>query len=123
MKQLLFICLTLLTSSFVFSQDYDNRLLKSYSADELTQIQADSPADMKVLVYGIENACYFSEYPKGKEMPGMLTIKISGDKIPCYTDLGLKIQDQNQYFKIEGTTKMLVVKSMWVLNHELQNKK
>lgn len=123
MKQLLLICFPLLTSSIAFSQDYDSRLLKSYSADELTQIQTETPADIYVLAYGLENACYFSEYPKGKEMPEIPTIKLTGTEVPCYVDLGLKIQDQNQYFKVEGTTKMLVVKSKWVLNHELQNKK
>lgn len=123
MKRLLIFCFPLLTSSLAFSQDYDTRLLKSYSAEELTQIQSEQPGDMKLLAYGLENACYFSEYPKEKENPEIPTIKLSGDKIPCYADLGLKILDQNQYFKIEGTSKLLIVKSKWVLNHELQNKK
>ncbi len=123
MKRLLIICFPLLTSSLAFSQDYDQRLLKSYSVEELTQIQTETPADIKVLAYGLENACYFSDAPKGKDIAGIQTIKLTSTNIPCYADLGLKILDQNQYFMIEGTSKMLVVKSKWVLNHELQNKK
>jgi len=123
MKRLLIFCFPLLTSSLAFSQDYDNRLLKSYSVEELTQIKTEKPADLKVLAYGLENACYFSEAPKGKDVAGIQSIKLTGTDIPCYADLGLKILDQNQYFMIEGTSKMLVVKSKWVLNHELQNKK
>jgi hypothetical protein len=123
MKRLLIFCFPLLTSSLAFSQDYDNRLLKSYSVEELTQIQTETPSDLKALTYGLENACYFSDTPKGKDLAGIKTIKLTGSDVPCYTDLGLKILDQNQYFMIEGTSKMLVVKSKWVLNHELQNKK
>ena len=123
MKRLLIFCFPLLTSSLALSQDYDNRLLKSYLVEELTQIQTEKPADMKVLAYALENACYFSDAPKGKDLAGIQSIKLTGTEVPCYVDLGLKILDQNQYFMIEGTSKMLVVKSKWVLNHELQNKK
>jgi len=35
----------------------------------------------------------------------------------------LKIENQNQYFRIEGTDKMMVVKSNYVLKNEIENKK
>jgi hypothetical protein len=41
-----------------------------------------------------------------------------------FQELGLSIiENQNQYFLIQGTTKMLVVKSAIVLNQELSSKK
>jgi hypothetical protein len=41
-----------------------------------------------------------------------------------YQDLGLSIiENENQYFLIQGTTKMLVVKSSIVLKQEFSSKK
>ena len=44
---------------------------------------------------------------------------IKPENNPTFDDLGLDIINSNQYFKIEGTDKMLVVKSIWVLDNEL----
>ena len=74
-------------------------------------------------VYAVDKACYVSDLPKGKEakLDGAINVDIS--KPLNFIDLGLDIKSVNQYFKINGTDKMLVVKSEFVLNNELKNNK
>lgn len=104
----------------VFSQDFDNRLLKSYSS---TELQSASPSKLKMLVYAIDNATYLAELPttKGNELDG--SIAVENLENISFTDLNLKIIDRNQYFKVKGTSKMLVVKSSHVLLNELETNK
>ena len=83
----------------------------------------DNPAQYNVLVYALDHACYVIDKPVEKDLSGFTTIPVDVSKPINFLDLGLEIKDQNQYFLIQGTSKMLVVKSNWVLNHELTTKK
>jgi hypothetical protein len=40
-----------------------------------------------------------------------------------FTDLGLKIEDFTQYFIVKNQNKLLVVKSSYILDLEIKNKK
>jgi hypothetical protein len=103
-----------------FSQSTEERLSKVYSASELTQIQQESPEKLKMLNYALDNACYIADIPTGKEVD-LPNISLKDTKTtPCFADLGLRIEQQNQYFRIQGSNKMLVVKSEWVLNYEME---
>lgn len=106
-----------------FSQEFDNRLLKSYSESELQTIKSESPELIKVLNYALDNACYFSQINEGKDYSDLPSISLkSTSQLPGIDELGLKIEKQNQYYRIEGTDKLLFVKSEWVIQHELKNK-
>ena len=103
-----------------FSQSTDDRLTRVYSTSELTQIQQESPDKLKMLHYALDNACYVSDIPTGKEIE-LPTIQLEDSKqVPCFAELGLRIEEHNQYFRIQGSNKMLVVKSEWVLNYEME---
>lgn len=100
-------------------QDVEQELLQSYTKSELNSIKKDQPERYRALVYGVNNALDIVDFPKGKESKTDGNIDLpSGDYSFC--DLGLKIKESNQYFKINGTNKLLVVKSFYLLENELK---
>jgi hypothetical protein len=114
----IFILLAFLSFCFVSkAQKHNAELLKSYSKSELSNFDNET---LKILEYGITNAVYLTAIPTGKEV-NIQEIIISGNSMR-FTDLGLKILNENQYFKVKGTNNMLVVKSLYVLKNELKNK-
>jgi hypothetical protein len=110
-------------NSLAFSQEIDPRLSKKYSQEEIQLMIKENPTDYQLLVYALDNACYITDMPSGKdeELDGSVSLDLS--KEFTYLDLGLEIKNSNQYLRINGTNKMLVVKSEWVLNNELKTKK
>ena len=100
------------------SQEIDKRLLGKYSEVELADLQLNSPDRLALLTYALDNACYFSDLPEGKSVV-LETISLTEIDVINYINLGLDIEAQNQYYRVEGQDKMLVVKSEWVLNHEM----
>ena len=110
-------------SNISFSQMVDQRLEKKYSKKEINQIIQDDPRQYQFLVYALDNACYTIDPPKGKDLSEFTEISLDLKSPLNFLYLGLEIKDQNQYFIIKGTNKLLVVKSNWVLNHELKTKK
>ncbi len=114
----LFLCLCFRA----FSQDKNSQLLLSYSQEELNLIEQADEHQFQLLNYAVDHAIYTSDYHKSKhsDLP-LISLKESVND-PSFTDFGLKIKDQNQYFYWESEGKLLVVKSFWVLNHEKQAK-
>lgn len=112
-----FFALITMYSSFSFAQNYNSELLKSYSKVEIQSMDVES---VKALEYGVENAIYFTALPKGKkaDFPVFENPKL----ITKYTDLGLKITNENQYFELKESNQLMVVKSVYVLKNELINK-
>lgn len=98
------------------SQEVDSRLLSRYSSQELSELVKENPEEYKFLVYALDNAVYMTDVPKGKSVD-FQTIDIANKELN-FLDLGLTIKNENQYFKVEGQDKLLVVKSRLVLNHE-----
>ena len=132
MKKLI-ILLFLLTfsSQLTYCQNFSAELLKSYSKNELKEIAKNTPKEIELLNYAINHACYIVEKPTAEK-----TFKTNADgrifKLPIveienqqsldkikFTDLGFKIHDTNLYFLIKNSDKMLVVKSKWVLQNEI----
>ncbi len=101
----------------------DQRLEKKYSKKEINQMIKDDPGHYHFLVYALDNACYTIDQPKGKDLSEFTEISLDLKSPLNFLDFGLEIKDQNQYFIIKGTNKLLVVKSNWVINHELKSKK
>jgi hypothetical protein len=111
----------MLISSVSFSQDFDKRLEKLYSVEELTAMQKENPSKIITLNYAIDNAVYTSDLPLEKKSEFTKSINYDFKKKPNFIELGLKIENQSQYFRINGTNKILVIKSEYLLNYELKN--
>lgn len=99
-----------------FSQELDSRLLDRYAPEELTEMYNNNQQEYRLLVYALDNAVYLTDFPKGKDTE-FESIDISGSELD-FVALGLTIKNENQYFKVVGQDKLLVVKSRLVLNHE-----
>ena len=121
MKLTSLVCFVMIFVGTAFSQEIDQRLLPKYSAETLETMIASNPNQYALLVYALDNALYVSNYSsaKGGEFE---SIVLDPAALPTFVELDLEIKDQNQYFKIDGFDKLLVVKSTWVLNHEMQKK-
>ena len=117
MKLLMSAAFLTLSIGFVSAQNYDSRLLKKFDHDQLVSMEQNDPSKLKRYEYALDNGVYMTDLPAGKETD-LPVITVNGDN-PTFADLGLDIINSNQYFKIEGTDKMLVVKSIWVLDYEL----
>ena len=126
---ILFILLAF-SSKSIYCQNYNKELLKSYSKKELKEIAKSNPNEIELLNYAIKNACYIVEKPidEKRKATGHLKhisfpiyngkLNVDLNKIK-FTDLGLKIKNENIYLILNDYNKMLVVKSKWVLQNEL----
>jgi hypothetical protein len=107
----LLIGLALGISSQVFSQTYDTRLEPYYSQEEIQKMIREDVSKYKFLVNCLNKAIYIAEIPAEKadgiKFNGTLAIDPNGKH--TYLSLGLTITEEYQYYKIEGTNKMLVV--------------
>ena len=122
MKKGLLIILLVLSQQLV-AQKASPALSKSYSKTELLAFEQDSQGTINVLNYAIDHACYSVLIPEGKDVSQFPTISLKSKKDIRFTDYQLQIKDRTQYFKIEGSNELLVVKSINVLRLEMQNKK
>jgi len=115
MKYLLIVFVLISTLSFAQSEGTtDARLFSKYSKEELKKIQTDNPEEFAYLNYFIANCFKVMELPSEKgnahEIKGTLKLK-SIENINIY-ELKLDTKEKDyQYYKIEGTTKMLVILS------------
>ena len=117
MKKIFFSTFIFCSSFAVFSQKYNVDLEKSYSKSELKKMSSD---DLILLDYALTNGIYVTALPS-KESSEIKELNVTSE-IKKFTDIGLRIENQNQYFNIVGTDKMLVMKSKYVLQNELKNK-
>jgi len=122
MKQILLFAIFLALSQSGIAQEIDVRLTKRYSTTELADMKQNDPEKLTMLNYALDHACYIIEVPKGKESELNGAIDMNTSEKVDFIALGLDIQKTNQYLRIKGTDKVLVVKSEWVLTSEMQNK-
>ncbi len=110
-----------------YAQKIDSRLLNNYSEVYLSELISNETQEYNLLVYAIDNACYLTQAPASKSSEFTKSISWTLDSIPAFLDLNLKygivLENFNQYIQLEGTDKMLVVKSRIVLENELKTKK
>ncbi len=124
MKHFLFLAVSLFISCYSFSQKVDETLSKKYTSEELKTIKKVDSKKYDLINFSLQNACYIIDAPAGKNTSEFKVIAVPDLTKLNFQDLGLSIiENQNQYFLIQGTTKMLVVKSAIVLNQELSSKK
>ena len=121
MKITILFCFIIISVGSVSAQEIDNRLLYKYSQNEL-QTMIDTDTDQyEFLEYALDNAIYVANYDCSKG-GNFTSISVDVDAIPSFIELGIDISDRNQYFKIEGEEKLLVVKSAVVLKYEMKKK-
>lgn len=123
MKTTFILLLSILISSISFSQEFDKRLEKAYTSSQITTMQKENPAQLNMLNYALDNALYVIDMPKEKMSEIQKTITYDLKKKATFLELGLTIQKENQYFKINGLDKVLVVKSEWMLLNELNSRR
>jgi len=120
--------LTLLVSSFFvfsafsFAQTEIRETVKEPQTME--QIAANSPAEhAKLLKFAETHGSTIMDFPKGKEakLNGEITMEKANLIDPI--KMGLGILSTNQYFRITGTEKMLMVKSVFLLQQEMKTTK
>lgn len=121
MKIASFLSFIFISMGSVFAQEIDDRLLSKYSQEELQLMIETDVQHYQLLDYALDNALYVANYDSAKGGK-FETIAVNSKALPTFIELNLSITDRNQYFKIEGEDKLLVVKSTWVLNHEMQKK-
>jgi hypothetical protein len=122
MKKGLLIILLVFTQQ-ILAQKASPALSKSYSKTELQSFEQDGLGTINVLNYAVDYACYTILMPEGKDVSQFPSINLKSKKDIHFTDYQLQIKDRTQYFKIEGSNELLVVKSLNVLKLEMQNKK
>ena len=100
-------------------KSYPKELLKSYKDAELTSLTQEQ---IELLDYAVYHACYLISVPQGKDISKFQEITLNSEsKLIRFTDLGIKIQEVTQYFKILNRPELLVVKSSNILKLEKQN--
>jgi transcription termination factor NusB len=123
MKSTFILLFSILISSISLSQEFDKRLEKAYTSNQLTTMQKENPAQLKMLNYALDNALYVIDMPKEKMSEIQKSITYDLKKKATFLELGLTIQKENQYLKINGLDKVLVVKSEWMLLNELNSRR
>ncbi|MEN9698840.1 MAG: hypothetical protein RLZZ301_38 [Bacteroidota bacterium] len=114
----LFVCL----STSLFAQKNEAALLKSYSKEEIAQFHQEQ--SMPLYDYAVDHACYLIDAPQGKDISQFPVLQVKGETISLnFTDHHLKLADATQYFRIEGSNRILVLKSKNILSLEMKNSK
>jgi len=122
--KLIYTLFFVLLSLSSWSQTTEAQLSKSYSKAEIAQIKETNL--LPLYEFALTHACYLIEAPQGKDISKFDALDLpskTNEKPINFTDLGLKIIDQTQYFLVANTNKILVVKSKNILSLEMQNQK
>lgn len=100
-----------LSFSALYSQDYDKRLLLKYTEQEILKIKTEDPGEYKFLINALDRGMFIAEIPtqKGKDVKFNGTIQLDLNKTHTFLSIGKEITKSYQYYKIEGTEKMLVI--------------
>ena len=109
-------------SAFSFAQTEIRETVKEPQTME--QIAANSPAEhAKLLKFAETHGSTIMDFPKGKDakLNGEVTMEQANLIDPI--KMGLGILPTNQYFRITGTDKMLMVKSVFLLQQEMKTTK
>ncbi|MEY4351445.1 MAG: hypothetical protein RL078_1523 [Bacteroidota bacterium] len=123
MKHIFTLLFAFVSLSF-WGQTLETDLRKSYSKEEINQFSLDQT--LPIYEYALTHACYLTPLPEGKDVSGFASINLAqkGKDEPIkFTDLGLRILDRTQYFKVADSPYLLVVKSINVLKIDMQNQK
>lgn len=124
-KKFLLLLLVFSTSVFSFCQDIDKRLLQKYSKKELVKIQKENPNEYTFLIKALDKGVFICDIPQQKSKSIVFdgSLKIDPNETHNFISLGKDITDKYQYYKIEGTNKMLAILPRIALDENLLNEK
>ncbi len=114
MLRLLILSLVLALTSNVFAQSHDSRLEAKYSKDEILQMKTQSPEQYNALIFDLDKAWYVTDFPMEKAGKDDRSKNIQLNDLENVNILALNIEileNDYQYFRINGGTKMLVIRS------------
>jgi hypothetical protein len=112
MKKLIFLLAILIVAiSTTKAQEMDSRLLVKYKKSEVKKMMKENPSEYQFLVTALDRGMFICEIPaeKGKDVVFDGTLSIDPAQNHTFLSLGKDIIDRYQYFKIEGTNKMVVI--------------
>lgn len=109
-QKLVLLGLLFFTANHVSAQNYDPRLEPFYTNEQIQELLENDKETYQFLIKALDKAIFIADIPQEKtpvEYAGILAIDPNATH--TFLSLGLEITDRYQYFKIEGTEKMLVV--------------
>lgn len=129
MKRIIIVGFALFLSTMSFAQsnkDLDKNLLVKYTKQELKEIKNSDPKEYEYLKYCVNNAFYIAAASKEKikASPNQYKeVTLKNISVANFYDLKIDVLDSEyQTFLIEGTEKILIVKSKVHILRELKNK-
>ena len=127
MKLLTIAACLFFVNMLVSAQQTGDPLAQIYKKEELVKLKENSPKEYRLLVYAVDHACYVTKAPEGKAEGFSNSINWNKTAAPTFVDLasqfGIKLENFNQYIRINGSANMVVVKSRYVLENEISNQK
>lgn len=115
-KQIMKIFISLLvfitSTSLVFSQNHDSRLLEGYTKIELDEMKASQPEEYDFLEKALDKAIFIGAIPqqKGKDIQFDGELDIDPNTEHTFLTLDIKLKENRyQYFKIKDTDQMVGV--------------
>lgn len=126
-KKILFlVCTSVGITSFAQTnaQQVDSRLLGKYSVIELQKMQTAQPEQYQFLLNALNKGVYIAEIPqqKAKDIVWDGELNIDPAKTHTFITLNKEITENYQYYKITGTTKMLIILPKAILTSKNFNK-
>lgn len=122
MKKLLLIAAVAMFAMSAIAQNsaYTKKLLKKFSKTEINSMDIET---LRFNTYCIENAFQIVDFPKEKSGK----TKLDGEKVISdmnnvdFYDLNVELlEEQYQYFSIQGTDKLLMVKPIFLIKSEIK---
>ncbi len=98
---------------------------QNLKGNQTTKTEVKQPGSEGFEKYCLKNATSLIENSGDKsiKISGTVT-KLKGDNVPTYKECGITLKEnETQYFKIEGSEKILAVKSLFVLRLNHKNSK
>lgn len=125
MKNILFLTFVF-SSLFSFSQSnekFDKRLLVKFSNTELIDLKNNQTEKFLIYEYCLDNATYFAEVPKGKDIKNRLSGEVEINDINNYNFYSLDItplENDYQYFTVKDKNILLVLKSITHIKQQME---
>ena len=114
MRKIVLLPISLLFSVVVLGQTTATETLNPRKT--ITELAAESPKEHALVVeFAKTNGSFISVEPSKKGIQFDGTISLEKAQLIDPTRMGLTIPNQDQYYKIEGTDKMLVIYSVFTL--------
>lgn len=117
LNKILFVLSLILVSQNQFAQtlDAENALRSKYTQTELEDLKQNKPTEFEALKYEVNHAWYIAEFPVAKASDvkhRFDDVQLTSMENINYLELGYDLKSSDyQYFRINGGSKMLVLRS------------